>query len=321
MKEESFVAGTLLEMGWTLHYRATNVDGLRTAVESHPEALIIATKDYLCEGSAFPNSVIYLEPTMGLSKLNLQELLRQVDKGDSRQVISIPLSQINTTFIATLDAGVGGSTCAINIAYEKSAQGRETLLLDMNQENPNISQFFDVQRINRKISRTQFGFSLSEVSDISYFTELAKNVNDFEEVVVDFGKIVVGERFNSGLRIREIAARWCVNSATSMFIVARADTSSLIKLALLAPEFSKISRNLKPTILLLSQGANSVRERKTLIERASGIFGGEVGYLPRESRALERAAAEKVPFSQISPKSALAQGFVAMAHQREKRDR
>jgi cellulose biosynthesis protein BcsQ len=262
-----------------------------------------------------------LEPTIDLSKLNLQELLRQVDKNDSRKVPAIPLSQINTTLIATLDAGVGGSTCAINIAYEKSLRGRQTLLLDMNQENPIISQFFDIQRINRKIAQSQFGFSLSEVSETSYFTELAHNVNNFEEVVVDFGKIVVGERFNSGLRIREIAARWCVNSATSIFLVARADASSLIKLTLLAPELSKISLNLKPTILLLSQGANSVRERKALIEKASGIFGGEARYLPRESRTLERAAAERVPFSQISPKSALAQEFVAMAHQSEKRDR
>lgn len=315
MKDESFVASTLFEMGWSLQYRATNLEGLKSSAENHPEAIIVATRDFLSEKSNFSNPVIYLDLTAELTKLNLQDLLLQADKSERDKGPTIPASQIKTTLILTLDAGVGGSTCAINIAYEKSLVGKEILLLDLNQENPSFSLYFDIQRINRKISPTQFGFSLSEVSEISYFAELARKINDFDELVIDFGRIMTMERCNSGVRIREIAARWSMNSATNIFIVSRADTYSLTRLKALAPEFLKLSRNVRPTILLVSQGSISVRERKSLIERAVSIFGGEARYLPREFRMLQRAVAEKVPFSQIAPKSLLAREFAAMAQQ------
>lgn len=315
MKDESFVASTLIELGWTLQYRATNAEGLKNSAAIHPNAVIIASRDFLCERSEIANSVIYLDTSIELTKLNLQELLRQVDKSEKGKSPAIPLSQVKTTLIATVDAGVGGSTCAINIAYEKSSQGSETLLLDLNQENPCLSQYFDIQRINRRIAPTQCGFSLSEVSDISYFSELARSVNDFDEVVIDFGKLVTGDDFNSGVRIREVAARWSTLSATSIFIISRADAHSLLKLKILAPEILKFSRNIRPTILLVSQGSITVRERKLLIEKAVGIFGGEARYLPREARLLERAMVERVPFTQIAPKSLLAREFAAMAHQ------
>lgn len=313
MKEESFVASTLFELGWALQYRATNVEGLKKSAEIHPDAVIIASRDFLCERSEIANSIIYLDNTVELTKLNLQELLLQVDKSEKVKNPTIPLSQTKTTLIATLDAGVGGSTCAINIAYEKSAQGSKTLLLDLNQENPCLSQYFDIQRINRMITPSQCGFSLSEVSDISYFSELARNVNDFDEVVIDFGKLVSGDHFNSGVRIREVAARWSMNSATSIFIISRADAHSLLKLKMLASEILKLSRNIRPTILLVSQGSITVRERKSLIDKAVGIFGGEARYLPREARLLERAMAERVPFAQIAPKSLLAREFASVA--------
>jgi Flp pilus assembly CpaE family ATPase len=315
MKDESFVASTLFEMGWTLLYRATNLEGLKSSVENHPEAIIVATRDFLSEKSNFSNPVIYLDFTTELTKLNLQDLLLQADKNERDKRPTIPLSQIKTTLILALDAGVGGSTCAINIAFEKSLLGKEILLIDLNQENPCFSLYFDIQRINRKIAPTQSGFSLSEVSEISYFAELARKINDFDELVIDLGRIVTGERCNSGVRIREIAARWSMNSATSIFIVSRADTYSLMRLKALAPEFLKLSRNIRPTILLVSQGSISVRERKSLIEKAVSIFGGEARYLPREFRMLQRAVAEKVPFSQIAPKSLLAREFAAMAQQ------
>lgn len=315
MKDESFVASTLFEMGWTLQYRATNIEGLKSSAERHPEAIIVATQDFLSEESDFSNPVIFLDLTAELTKVNLQDMLLQADKSERVKAPAIPLSHIKTTLIVTLDAGVGGSTCAINIAYEKSLMGKKILLLDLNHENPSLSQYFDMQRINRKIAPTQYGFSLSEVSEVSYFVELARKVDEFDEVVIDLGKLMMGDLINSGVRIREISARWSLNSATSILMASRADAHSLMRLKMLAPEFLKNFRSIRPTILLVSQGSISVRERRSLIEKAAAIFGGEARYLPREYRMLERAAAEKVPFSQIAPKSLLAREFEAIAQQ------
>ena len=166
INEESFVATTLFEMGWSLQHRATNIEGLKAAAEKSPDAMIIATKDYLCEGSAFSNSVIYLDSMAELSPLSLQELLRQADANEPRKMPAIPPSHINTTLITTLDSGVGGTTCAIYVGHEISLRGRKTLLLDLNQLDNHQATMLQpghdglhVQRLRKQMRMPlEFGF-------------------------------------------------------------------------------------------------------------------------------------------------------------------
>ena len=308
-KEESFVAATLNRIGWEICYRATSSEGLKVAAKKNPDALILADIDFGAEQSHFPNRFVVLNPKIELTSEHIQDLLRRVDNSESPQLPSIPLCTSSTTVIATLDSGVGGSTCAINFAYEKSRAGKETLLLDLNQENPFMARYFDIQKINRKILPTEFGFALSEVSDPTYFSNVALLANDFDEVVIDLGKIPLGDWIISGNRIRELCTRWSMQSASSLYIVARGDLSSLTRLHELSIRLAQFSRLPQPRILLIPQSILTGRERRTLMERSKEFFGGEARILPIDVRAIERAASERAPLIQVAPKSLLAREF------------
>ena len=307
IKQESFVAATLHEMGWNLLYRATTTDGLLTASEKYPDALIIRSADFTTGKSAILNASLLLDDREVLTGARLQDLLRTIDEVEPLQSRAVPLSLSHVTLVATVDSGIGGSTCAINMAYEKAQQGAKTLLLDFNTSNPTFSRFFDVQHINRKISPSRFGFSLGEVSEITLFEEFAQSSNEFDEVVIDLGKIPKSEELISGRRLHEVLARWSMQSASSLFIITRSDAEKLKKLKALLSQLSKDSDASRTTILLVSQLAISGRESRTKCEKASEILGRPVRFLPRDLRAVEQATLERVPLSKIAPKSLLAQ--------------
>jgi hypothetical protein len=223
--------------------------------------------------------------------------------------------------IATLDSGTGGSSCAINFAYEKSLFNRETLLLDFNQENPYLARYFDLQRVNRKIVKTRFGFSISEVSETAYLAEVSVAANSFDEIFIDLGKVPPVAHLISGVRVREIATRWSLQSASALYIVTRGSTDSLARLKALSSALSQQAVIPTPTILLISQSSISGRERRTIIEEAERVFDGEVRYLPRDIRALEQAATHRSPIKPIAPKSLLAREFSSIIGAADKRGR
>ena len=321
IKKESFVASTLDHIGWTLLHRATDSHGLAIATNKYPDAIVIAADDFTINKSGIVNSIITLDSKEVLTEFYLQDLLRRVDESSTPQYFTPSPCASLVTVVATVDSGIGGSTCAINIAYEKNHQGRKTLLLDFNNESPAISRFFDVQRINRRISPSRFGFSIGEVSELTSFGEIVVEADTFDEVVIDLGRMPTEERLISGVRIHEVLARWSVQSAAMILLLSRSDEDSLKRLENTKSILQRSSSQVKPIALLLSQSALSGRERRAIHESAERLFGRDFRHLPREARLVERAAAERSPVAHLSPKSLLAQEIASICKQESKRGR
>jgi cellulose biosynthesis protein BcsQ len=316
---ENFVAATLDQIGWTLLFRAMSIEALGDAVRLHPDAVIIAAEDFGIERNSISNPLIILESGQELTGFALHELLRRINDIDTSQTPTIARCTSNVTVIATVDSGIGGSTVAMNIAHENSRLGRKTLLLDFNSVSPVLARYFDVQRINRKISPTQFGFSLGEASEISFLGEIAREAEDFDQVVIDLGTLPSTEHLVSGVRIHEVAARWSLQSASTINLVARSDADSLNRLKVFAPYLLQQLQVPLPKILLVSHSPLSPRNARAIKASAAEIFGGEVRQLPRDARAIERATLERVPLMKSAPKSPLARELASMVvplHQR-----
>lgn len=311
-REESLVAATLDQIGWTIAYRATSNDGLIMAAQSNPSAHIIATEDFGIHLEALSNTVTFLNPRTEFTVEHLQDLLRRVDKSDAECFPLISPRTKGTTVVIAVDSGVGASTFAISTAYEESQRGKRTLLLDFNHVNPYMSQYFDCQRINRKIIDSQFGFSISEASDLTFFQEIARHAEDYDEVVIDLGRLPLGELLITGNRIHENLSRWSLQSATHVMILARGESSTLNRLPDFLLQLKQYSKVEKPHLFLLPQSTLSGRERRAITENATGIVGREVILLPRDSRAIEQAAREKAPLQVATPKSLLAREFASI---------
>jgi MinD-like ATPase involved in chromosome partitioning or flagellar assembly len=321
IRQESFVAANLDLIGWTLTYRATDKEGLLAATRSHPSSLVIVGDDFNIEGLVFSNPAIVINSKEELGDNQLQDLLREVNESDTPQSLSLPPCSAEVTVVATVDSGLGGTTCAIEIAYEKSRLGKSTLLLDFNTNNPTLSDYFDVQRINRKVLPSSLGFSLAEVSELSNIHAITQESSAFDEVVIDLGRIPSSEHLVSGVRIHEVLARWSLQSASKFLLLSRSDYRSLQKLARVTSQLERTSSFIKPIALLVSHLTVTGRERREISQSAATFYSGEVRFLPRDPRLVERAAKERLPIALISPKSPLVQEFASLCKRDVKQGR
>lgn len=318
---ENFVAATLEQIGWTLVYRAISIEALAQAAVNHPGALIIAAEDFGIDPSSFSNSTLFLDARQELTAFHLQDSLRNIETEKTPHQPTLSLCTSEVTVVSTLDAGVGGSTSAINIAYQISRMGRKTLLLDFNTEGPSLARYFDTQRINRSIAPTPSGFFIAEASDISFMKEIVSEADEFDEVVIDLGKLPNRERLLSGVRIHEVLSRWSVQSSSHNFIVCRGDAESIDRMKSSQPFLALRSDAPLPTILLSSHSVLSSRDVKALIAKAAEVFGGDVRVLPRDHRSIEAAQSKHAPLSEIAPKSPLAREFSSIVASPRKRGR
>ena len=318
---ESFVAANLNQIGWNLIYRATDKEGLFTTAQNHPAALVIAGDDFNFEGATLSNPLIVIKSKEDLGEGELHDLLRGVTENDAPQPFSIPSCSANVTVVATVDSGLGGSTCAIEIAYDKARMGKRTLLLDFNISNPTISRYFDIQRINRNIVPSTLGFSLAEVSDHSNIRAITEESNAFDEVVIDLGRIPTPEQFVSGVRIHEVLARWSLQSASTFLLLTRSDFASLQVLSRVTSQLERSTSLIKPIALLVSNLTVTGRERREILQNSAALYKGEVRFLSRDPRLVERATRERLPIAQIAPKSPLARDFSSLSKREDKRGR
>jgi hypothetical protein len=317
IKQESFVAATLDQIGWKLIHRATSSENLLLALQENPEALLITSEEFRVERGTFSNAILILDSKKVLEEYELQELLRRVDDVEVPKAMTIATCTSDVTVVTTLDSGIGGSTFAMNYAYESARSGRRTLLLDLNPAAPLFARYFSLQGINRNFAMTKFGFSVGEVSEYSFLSQATQEANDFERVVIDLGKVPSSEHLISGVRIHEAIARWGLQSANNLFILARSEESSIRRLELLAAQSLQRSVIIKPSVLLTSQSSISGREGRLIREKAEALFGREVHRLPRDPRGVARALDEGAPLAIVAPKSPLVQVISSLYQERK----
>ncbi len=312
-KSESFVAQSLHRIGWKLIYRATDFSGLLISAEKSPEAIIIASTDFGVDKTKLTNTVITLESRQEPTDHLIQELLRDMVESDRPKHSTPPLCSSKVTVVASLDSGLGGTTSAINVAHEKSRPAGKTLLLDFNSANPSISGYFDIQRINRRVSPTSFGFEIGEVSDLSTFTRIAEQSDSYDEVIIDLGRIPDHDLLMSGMRIHEVLARWSIQSAAVLLLLSRCNESSLKRLSARSLLIAQSTPAMKILPLLLSPAPLLGREKRAIDDNARRIIAGEFRHLPWEARLIEKAASERAPLAHISPKSLLVQEIASLS--------
>lgn len=302
---ESFVATSLNQMGWQLLHRATTAEGLSAALAAYPDATLITTDDFLAQRTSSINPIITLKSRDKLLEYEFQELLRRNHCEPTSIEQVLPLTHCEVTVLAGVDFGLGVSTLAINLAHQSALQGKSTLLLDCNIFNPYLARYFDIQRINRKITDTPFGFSIGEIGERSTFTEMAQAADGFDEVFIDIGRLHLSEDLLSEMNLHPALVQWSLQSAKRLYLLSRSDEDSLIRLQ---SSFAELSRHSSPPAtkaLLTSPSSISGRTKKELINRASRLTEAQVVHLPRDPIGVGKALTQRSSLLIASPKSAL----------------
>jgi cellulose biosynthesis protein BcsQ len=315
---ENMIAQSLHRAGWEIIHRATGREELDRVLVTHPEATLIAAEDFLSRKSSFKQKIIWVTATTGEHELHTE--LRNLIQ-DSPQPAAIAPLTTKVTVITTVDSGLGGSAMAINLAYESSQSGSRTLLLDFNSINPYLSRYFEIQRINRSFSPTPFGFTIGEISDISISTFMAEEINRFDHVVIDLGRAPTAKNMISGKRIHDSLARWSLQSATFLYLLARGEVNSILHTKEKSEEIKVLTSEIPMTYLFISQSPSSTKERRHLLESAKSLFSGGLYLLTSDVRNLAKAKIERAPLAVVAPKSILTREIAQLYRETLNRER
>ena len=301
------IAQSLHRAGWELIYRATNRDDLEKVLPIYPDAIIIAARDFLPQSNRFERKVIWVTATTGEYELHTDLRNLTQDSAQPPDVVS-PLTT-RVSVVATVDSGVGGSTTAINLAHESTQSGSNTLLLDFNSGNPFLSRYFEMQHINRTFAPTPFGFTIGEIANFSQCAVKAQEANDFDHIVIDLGRIPEAKEVISGQRIHDCLARWSLQSAQNLYLLARGDDLSIPELKKKSALLRAFTPSIRMTHVFISQSPPSTKERRLLMDSARSSLSGGLFLLTRDVRNLSKARIERAPLAVVAPKSVLAREF------------
>jgi hypothetical protein len=316
---ENMIAESLHRSGWELIYRATSKDQLERVLLTNPDAILIAAEDFLPRKAGSEQKIIWVTTSIG--EYELQTELRNLAQDSVQTPTSLPLLTTQVTVVTAVDSGIGSSTLAMNLAYESAKSGSKTLLLDLNPINPFLSRYFDIQHINRTFAPTSCGFTIGEISDISEGVAMAQEADGYSHVVIDLGRTPSVHRVISGQRIHESLARWSLQSAERLFLLARGEESSIANLKKISEGFNSLVPAIVMRNVFISRAATSARERRHFIEAAKSCLNGEVHLLSRDVRNLSKAAIERRPLAPSASKSPLAREIAELYRQSMTRER
>lgn len=300
---ENMIAQSLHRAGWKLIHRATSREELERVLLAHPEATLIAAEDFLSRQSRFNQKIIWVTSTTGEHELHTE--LRNLTQDSPQHPAAIAPLTTKVTVVTTVDSGVGGSALAINLAYESTQSGSNTLLLDFNSNNPYLSRYFEIQRINRSFSPTPFGFSIGEISHFSISTVMAEEINRFDHVVIDLGSVPTTKNMISGKRIHDSLARWSIQSASFLYLLARGEVDSILRVKEKSEEIKVLASEIPMSSVFITQSPSSTRERRHLRGSAKSLFSGGLYLLTSDVRNLAKAKIERAPLAVVAPKSIL----------------
>lgn len=304
------IAESLHRMGWQLIYRATSREGLEKFLSLNPGAVLIAADDFLLNKAPLAKRTLWVNSSIG--EYELQEQLRKLDQESPQNPTISPLRKAKVSVVTTIDSGIGGSTLAISLAHESACSRRKTLLLEINSFNPYLSRYFDIQRINRTFALTPFGFTIGEISDHAHFAEMAMAAEEFDHVVIDLGRALSAKELLSGQRLQELLGRWALQSAETLYFLARSEGQSFARLKEGSAQFKAGAISVLPTYVFVSQAPPSARERRQISDSAKSSLSGGAYLLSRDVRNLSKAANERAPLAKVAPKSALAREISAI---------
>jgi len=313
--QEGFVAASLLRLGWSVVHRSTSAASLEGAIEKFPSATVVASEDFSPTLRSGQNTTVIIASTTSraqsgkftnpLSDFELQELLRSPKSDEQVDIRRVASIGTDVTVVASIESGIGASTLALNIAQEFAHSGYSTLLLELNQSSPFLSEYLDISHINRGIVATALGFSVGEVNSVETLNRFSEEAQSFDRVVLDVGKLDSIDCTIRGNRMTDISTTWALQSSSRILLLVRSGEKLTPRIQRKVQEFKKSALNKTPMIGVVFQSAVGRKERNEVKEQLASLTHAQVALFSRDFSAVSKAAAGNTTLISSSAKSVL----------------
>lgn len=278
---EGFVAGTLFSQGWSVTYRALDIQSLLTHLDgmTHAISLLLISTDvdgltpeslkeirsrgikfFLFSATAsatelYPESV--QQPTTSLELLGLirGSLRSPMIRGARTEKI-----RARTIAIASPSHSSGCTTLTINLGAELAQLGNKVLIVDAHAHFPAFAIRLGERGLNastelRNISTQLWALEVTQSESNNAISALERARFDFDFILIDQGAIIDFPAILTGRRWCSESFIWVSTFADDLWIMSKSDVVAMERLKHLTAELAR----------------NSIKPELTFIHTCSGV--------------------------------------------------
>lgn len=348
---EGFIAGTLFAQGWSVIFRAIDIDSLESYIKANSQSadgalLIFApdlagiTRERLDALASRVKQVVGFSPDpekdchlgelhcMPTSATDLVSLVRGFLRAPMlRQSTQIQRQARRAQVLAIGSAGsnTGCTTLAINIAMELSILEKSTLLIDANFRAPSIAALLALRNVNSETGWRTIApsFSITEImqnqaTSIDSLMEAA--TNSFDRIIIDLGSISGLSNRLTDRRWTSTMTTWSCDQGDELMVVARPDLLGMHRLEQVSAliEKTSIRSALSFTLNMRAQGRKGADEEAKFLAITTPLRPLSVRVIARDSRAVTSAEAQNSTLIEVNARSSLRKSIAKIASEIER---
>ena len=348
---EGFVAGTLFAQGWSVVYRAIDIDGLENYIQAHPtsaaSAILIFAPDLagisrerldiiaplVKQLVGFTDNPVreahlgelYLLPSTATDLVSLVRgfirapMLRQITQ------VSSKVRRAHVLALGSAGSATGCTTLAMNIAMELSVLEKSTLLIDANFRAPSIAALLAIRNVDsesgwRKIAPLLSITEISQEQIPSVIELLELATSTFDNIIIDLGSISGLSNRLTDRRWTSTMTTWSCDQGDEFMVVARPDLLGLHRLEQVSSllEKTSIRSPLSFTLNMRSQGRKGGDEESKFLAATKQLTPLHMRVVARDARAVIPAQAEKSTLIEVNERSGLRKSIAKIASQMQR---
>ena len=284
---EGFVAGTLYNEGWSVTFRALDLQSLITHLDSSTQlvSLLLISTDiegltpqslelvksrgiklflFTSKSSAtelFPEAINQPATALELLGLIRGSLRAPMIRGTRKEKV-----RARTIAITSPSSSSGCSTLAINLGAELAQLGLKVLIVDAHSYFPTFAIRLGERGITdtsdlRNISNQLWALEVTQNGIAGAISLLERARFEFDYIVIDHGTIIDFPAVLTGRRWCNEVIIWMATYADELWVISKSDLISIERLKRFSVELSRNS--IKPELSFIQSLSSSVKRSKS----------------------------------------------------------
>lgn len=310
---ESFIASSLIRMGWELVHRALSfAEALNFLGESGNEDTVLFYSSDIKGFAHLPATTRAID--VSAKPANDYEFSGLIENREQRTNAQIFKSTSGVPIIGIGSFGRygGASTIALNLAQESALKGARTLLIDAHYQNPFAADYFSLFGLNRKVTEISENLSAIEVRTLIEIASLEHSSEPFDLIVIDCGDVWQPDQSINGRRDSDSGFSWIAHNADELFIVV--NESSALPRTSVTP-FSRLeSVAMKPRLTYICNRTsvmNKARKERLALDFEK-CTKRPISIFPIDGRGLSAAIRDRSTLAHAAVKSPLRREILAL---------
>jgi len=338
---EAMVAGTLYSHGWSVIFRALDVDSLQKFLSASTDLkpLLIYSSDVAeLDSKMLATLSQYLDRAIGFwssdqseaqdgflsrprDEIELLAMIRSPHRAPMHRSTSAQMipSRCRMIAFAGVNHGEGVTLTALNLAIELTVLGKKVLLIDAHHHMPAIATILGERHANkvalREVSSALQIFEITRSNASSAINLILDASTDVDFILIDLGLITYSELSTLDRRWENVFSTWILETADDLWLFSSPRTVSTRALREISAALPHMTIRGRITHLLTQRipGKKGDEQEAKFLSVVSPTKPHALRILPLDLRGVSVASYDRSILIESNSRGLLRRSFAALA--------